>query len=121
MLVLPEESAAGSTAVPGRARRLVAGGGRTSSGLPMASVCFPIWEPAPLPRPPPWCRLQALPFPVWLVRRILMKHTFKEAISAHSCPHSAHRSLPTSPLTSASYSSQPPAGQLSASIHSSVR
>lgn len=89
MLVLQGEPAAGSTAVQGRARRLVAGGGRTSSGLPTASVCFPIPAPAPLPWPPPWCRLQALPFPVWLVRRILMKH-LQRAIAAHSCPCSAH-------------------------------
>lgn len=113
MLVLQEESAAGSTAVQGRARRLVAGGGRTSSGLPTASVCFPISAPAPLPWPPPWCRLQALPFPVWLVRRSLMKHTFKgplQPTAAHAQPTRPPPNFSSAQPARAAHSSQPPRG-----------
>lgn len=114
MLVLQEESAAGSTAVQGRARRLVAGGSRTGSGLPMASVCFPISEPAPLRQPPPWCRLQALPFPVWLVRQILMKHTFKGQCSPQLPMLSPHAPPPfnfsVQPARVACSSQSPPRG-----------
>lgn len=52
-------------------------GGRTSSGLPTAGVPRLRCQPRAAAGLLPGLRLRALPFPVWLVRQSLMKHTFK--------------------------------------------
>ena len=92
-------------------------------GLPLPCV-FPSCahhQPRAAAQPPPGLLLQALPCPVWLVRQIPMKYTFKEHLSPTAAYVQPTRLLPTLSLYRLPVPSvSPSTGQLRASAHSAV-